>query len=509
VRARDGVLSPAAVLSRAFALWVACSVTSCSGHARPGASQDHPPDAADDDAGEAGVSTLQALSVSTGTLRPAFDPGVTGYDVTSLNSVYPISVTATATDPAATLAIQGAPAQSGAASTFTLSSQQDISVVVTSPGLAPSTYTVHYVPSDLPPYAVTSSAGAGTEPVLMTPDGSYAMIVDRSGAPLYYRTWLPYQAGNFQQTTLPTGAVVYSVNVGAFDPNGWSLGVDHVMDDHFGDVADYQLLPYAQHDVLPAEGHEFVMLADQHFVAISYVQRTLDLSSVDPTWSTQAVVMSNVLQEIDHGSVLVEWDSANVPSLYEDSYYENQFADPQTSGAQDYCHLNSIDVDPSDGNFIVSLRHTSSIVKIDRQTAQILWTLGGREDQFGLTGDQVFSFQHHVRMHPDGSMTMFDNGSGPPDEHATRVVQLTLDQVQHVVTSFQVLYTKPSDEPQTTYMGSAVPLDGGRLFVGWGGWYTTGLAPAATEIVGGVPVWTLEIETPGYFSYRALPISPL
>ena len=493
---------------RGAALGLAIAAAGCSGRGGPAAPGDHPPYTADGDAGQPSVSTLQALSVSTGTLRPAFDPGVTDYDVTSLNSVYPVSVTAVTADPAATLAIQGAPARSGTASSFTLSPRQDIQVVVASPGLPPATYTVHYVPSDLPPYTVTSSAGAGAEPVLVTPDGSYAMIIDRAGAPLYYRTWLPDQAGNFQQTTLADGAVVYSVNVGAFDPSGWSLGVDHVMDDHFQDVADYQLLPYAQHDVLPAEGHEFVMLGDQHFIAISYVKRTLDLSGVDPSWSTQATVMSNVLQEIDHGSVLLEWDSATVPSLYADSYYENDYDDPQPSDPQDYCHLNSIDVDPSDGNLVVSLRHTSSIVKIDRRTAQVLWTLGGREDQFGLMADQVFSFQHHVRMQPDGSMTIFDNGSGPPSMHPTRVVQLTLDAVQHQVTSFHVLYTKPSDEPQTGYMGSAVPLSGGRLFVGWGGWYTNGLAPAATEILGGAPVWTLQIDSPGYFSYRALPIAP-
>jgi arylsulfate sulfotransferase len=485
------------------------SAAGCSGHGSATPS-DSGASEAGEDAGEAGVSTLQSLVVSTGTLRPAFDPSTNDYDVTSLNSVYPLSVTATATDPAATLTIQGVPAQSAMASTFTLMPKQDITVVVTSPGMPAATYTVHYVPSDLPPYTVTTSPGQGTEPVLMDPNGDYAMIIDRSGSPLYYRTFLPNQADCFQQTTLPGGTVVYSMNVGTFNANGWNLGVDHVMDDHFNDLADYQLLPYAQHGMLPAEGHEFVMLGDQHFIVISYVQRTLDLSGLNPAWSKQAVIMSNLFQEIDHGTVLVEWDSANVPSLYADSYYENQFADPQSpANIQDYCHLNSIDIDPSDGNFIVSFRHTSSIVKMDRHTAQILWTMGGREDQYGLAGTQVISFQHHVRMQPDGSMTIFDNGSGPEAMHPTRALQVTLDQVNHKVTSFNVLYTKPASLPQTTYMGSAVPLSGGRLFLGWGGWYTAGLAPAATEIVGGMPVWSIEMQTPEYFSYRALPISPL
>jgi hypothetical protein len=348
---------------------------------------------------------------------------------------------------------------------------------------------------------VTAEAGAGTEDVLLTPGGEYLMMIDRSGAPLYYRTFLPQGVENLQQAILPDGGKMYTVGVGVTNPEGWTLGVDHVMDDQFNDVADYQLLAYAKHDVLPAEAHDFLILGDQHYVAMSYVQRTLDLSSLNPMWGTMAVVMSNVMQEVDHGNVLMEWDSANVPSLYADSYYASMIGPAVLT---DYLHMNSIDIDPSDGNFIVSFRHTSSIVKVDRHTSAILWTLGGMEDQYGLTSDQVFSFQHHVRMQADGSMTVFDDGN---NLHQTRVVSFVLDQVNHKVTSFNVLYTKPSAQPASGLMGSATPLDGGRLFCGWGGWYTMDLAPAATEIIGGAPVWTLQFSTPGVFSYRALPIT--
>ncbi len=467
----------------------------------------HPSTGPTDDAGadgdaEAAVATLDSLAVSTGILRPAFDPNVTDYDVTSLNSIYPISVTASTSSPSATMTIHGATAQSGVATSFTLKPKEDFSVVVAGPSLASTTYTVHYVPSDYPTYSVTTSPSAGTEDVLVTPGGQYILLLDRSGAPLYYRTFLPDDLENFQQTTYPDGTVVYSVTVGVFDARGWTLGVDHVMDQHFNDLGDYQLPAYAQHGVLPAEGHETLLLGDQHYVAISYVQRTLDLSKLNPAWSAQAVVMSNVMQEVDHGNVLVEWDSANVPALYADSTYENSFSATDVS---DYLHLNSIAIDPTDGNFIVSFRHTSSIVKLDRHTAQILWTMGGAEDQFGLTPDQVFTFQHHVRFQSDGSMTVFDNGY--TTSRQTRILSMVLDETNHKVTSSSVLYTKPSGEPQTGLMGSFTQLSGGRYFIGWGGWYTNDLEPAATEIVGGMPVWSIEFQTPGVWSYRALPIA--
>ncbi len=59
---------------------------------------------------------LSALSVSAGTLDPAFSPDVTDYAVTVGNEVTEISVTATASDDAATLTVDGAATDSGAAS---------------------------------------------------------------------------------------------------------------------------------------------------------------------------------------------------------------------------------------------------------------------------------------------------------------------------------------------------------------------------------------------------------
>jgi hypothetical protein len=447
-------------------------------------------------------SSLASLAVSTGDLRPAFDPAWTEYDVTSLNSLYPIAVTASASDPGATLTIHGAPAQNGVPASFTLTPREDFTVVVQSPGASPQTYTVHYVPSDLPTYVVTSSPGAGTEDVLLEPASEYLLMVDRSGAPLYYRSFFPSFADDFQKWTLPSGKVVYSATVGHLDTQGWTLGVDHLMDDHFRDIGDLQLPAHAQHGVLPAEAHDLRLIDEQHYIAMSYVQRTLDLSGLNPAWSSQAVVMSNVLQEVDQGQVLLEWDSANVPSLYSDSAVENAF---DGASVADYLHMNSIDVDPVDGDLVVSFRHTSSIVKLDRHSGQIVWTLGGKEDMFGLAGDQVFSCQHDVRVHADGSITVFDNGYLTPRQ--TRVLSFVLDEKNHTVTSFNVLASKPSTQPQSGFMGSATLLDGGRIFCGWGGWYSSNLGLAATELAGGQPVWTIEFTGPSVFSYRALPIA--
>jgi hypothetical protein len=449
-------------------------------------------------AGDATTATLVSLSVSTGSLVPAFDAAVIDYTVTSLNGRYPVSVTATASDPSAALFVHGAPAQSGAPSTFTLQPCEDFTVVV-----GGTTYTVHYAPPDLPAYTVSTSTGAGTEDVLLTANGTYLLVADRSGLPLYYRTFQPDNVENFQQYTLPGGDVVYTTQVGPFDPNGWTLGSIHLMDAKFGDIGDLQLLPNASHGVLPAEGHDFILLDSDHYVAMSYVQRTVDLSALDPSYSSQALVMNAVVQEVSSGDVLLEWDSANVPSLYADSTYSGGFTSTTVS---DYLHMNSMTIDPADGNFIFSFRYTSSIVKVDRHTAQILWTLGGKEDQFGLTPDQVFSWQHYARVQPDGSLWVFDNGN---NLHQTRIVSFVLDEANKKVVSFAHVYDKPADQPQTTFMGSYAQLGASRYLFGWGGWNGGAIAPDVTEVVDGAPVWSLTFTTPNVFSYRALPIPAL
>ena len=147
-------------------------------------------------------------------------------------------------------------------------------------------------------------------------------------------------------------------------------------------------------------------------------------------------------------------------------------------------------------------------MKIDRATGKILWTLGGAEDDFHLADGQRFSHQHHARVQSDGSLTVFDNGN---NAHPTRVISFVLDEEEREVKDFSVIYTKPADEPQTTFMGSAVRLDAARYLFGWGGWSTLPNAappPSVTELVDGTPAWSLTFDVANVYSYRALPLAP-
>ena len=47
----------------------------------------------------------------------------------------------------------------------------------------------------------------------------------------------------------------------------------------------------------------------------------------------------------------------------------------------DYCHTNAIEQD-NDGNILISSRNMDEITKINRITGQIIWRLGGKNNQF-------------------------------------------------------------------------------------------------------------------------------
>ena len=55
----------------------------------------------------------------------------------------------------------------------------------------------------------------------------------------------------------------------------------------------------------------------------------------------------------------------------------------------DVFHMNSIDVSPDGSQLLVSTRNTWGIYDISHKTGQILWELGGKQNQFNLPSDLI------------------------------------------------------------------------------------------------------------------------
>ncbi len=85
-------------------------------------------------AGVAGTNSLQSLTVSSGTLAPAFDANTLVYTATVANNVASVNVTPALSDPAATVTVNGQDAISGQARAITLNGpgqSTNITIIVT------------------------------------------------------------------------------------------------------------------------------------------------------------------------------------------------------------------------------------------------------------------------------------------------------------------------------------------------------------------------------------------
>ena len=82
------------------------------------------------------------------------------------------------------------------------------------------------------------------------------------------------------------------------------------------------------------------------------------------------------------------------------------------AGNVDYFHLNSIGVD-TDGDLLVSARHTSTVYKLDRETGAVKWRLGGKKSDFQLGPGAASTSSTTPARCADGTLTLFDNGASP------------------------------------------------------------------------------------------------
>ena len=181
------------------------------------------------------------------------------------------------------------------------------------------------------------------------------------------------------------------------------------------------------------ENHDFIYLDDDHYILSSYQVVTPDNIPEELSNGNETQVVAQVLQEVKDNEVIWQWVSTDYEELYYMSEEYNTFSEKNDTPL-DYIHFNSIAIDPIDNNFICSFRNTDSVVKLDRESGDIIWILGGKYDEFGLTEEQLFSRQHHVRVTDEGYLTIYDNGVENED---SRAIKIKIDEKNKTVTDFK------------------------------------------------------------------------
>ena len=199
--------------------------------------------------------------------------------------------------------------------------------------------------------------------------------------------------------------------------------------------------------------HEFLITPEDTALITIYNKVPGDRIPVgDPV---EGNVLDGIAQELDieTGEVLFEWHSLEHVGL--DESYTKPY---------DYFHINSIEVYDRD-HLLISSRTTSTVYKIDRKTGEVVWRLGGKKSDFEMGPGTRTALQHDARHHPDGTITIFDNGNVNLVEQS-RGIAVEVDE-DDMSASLIHEYTHP-DELLSDTQGSVQVLPNGNVLVGWG-----------------------------------------
>lgn len=274
---------------------------------------------------------------------------------------------------------------------------------------------------------------------------------------------------------------------------GYSSGMYVVMDENYKEIDYVTLIPNEDKNHTHGEGyldqHEFVMLSRDHWISLSYtpllVENIPNGKGIDG--GNTGYVHAGIIQEVKEGKVIQEINTVDYEVFYnsvqECGDYETSTDKGVADDIKDYVHVNSVAIDPKDGNYVVSMRHQYAVYKFHRNTGEILWTLGGTENQFSGLDDIVdkdgnlFVGQHYAKyVDADvagnhSTLTVFDNHTSF-QENLTRTIEFTLDE-EAMTASATVIQGSDLDEATgkshwATHCASIEHQSKTSVIIGWG-----------------------------------------
>jgi Arylsulfotransferase (ASST) len=297
------------------------------------------------------------------------------------------------------------------------------------------------------------------------PSQSGPLIVNHAGRIIWFNPMAPDPTSH---------EAAFNVNVGTYRGKqvlSWFQGV--VTGSHgvgYG-LGHYQIVDTSYRPVATVSGqngfegdlHEFILTPEGTALFTCYGNAVANMTIGGV--AHQVPYLFGVVQEVDvaTGKLLFQWRTdQHVPLT--DSYKSPVL---QPGWVWDYFHVNSISIDPSDGNLVIAGRNVCASYKVNRRTGKVMWRLGGKHSDFHMAAGTRFFFQHDLNMHADGVMTVFDNEGGPPQRAAhSRALVLNVDERRRKVTLRHAFQHHP--QVYSDALGSVQPLAGNDWFVGWG-----------------------------------------
>ena len=318
------------------------------------------------------------------------------------------------------------------------------------------------VPSDFP--AINITVNNNPDPSLIFIDNRggggkpYNVIFDNTGSPVWYMR-MPDERRDMK--VQHNGVMTMLARDGGNHFNGFDT--------------NYRLITnYLAVNGYSGDEHELQVLADGTYFMTALRNETVDMSRYVVGGNPAAVVTECVMQGFTPaGELIFQWRAWDNFDVRDQAAFVNL-----QGGSFDFPHMNSIDAD-TDGQILLSSRSTSELTKINRDTGQIIWRLGGVHNQFTFVNDPLNGprNQHAFRMVATNRYTMFDNG----DLHSpsvSRAIEYSLN-TNNLTATLVWQYPNPTTTSlYSFYMGNVQRLTNGNTLVNW----AIGNLPKLTEV---------------------------
>ncbi len=290
------------------------------------------------------------------------------------------------------------------------------------------------------------------------PGPSGPVIFDETGNLVWFDP-LPAgtEATNLQVQTL-AGRPVLTWWQGYIPPQGFGEGEEVIAN------SAYHVIDRVQAgNGYKADLHDFHITPQATALVTVFNPIDCNLSSLGGR--SDSAVTDTMFQEIDLRTGLVrrEWSALDHVAL-SDSYMTAASADREWPF--DFFHLNSVDQTAA-GTTLISSRNTSALFELNTISGQVVSQLGGKRSTVKLASGATTAYQHDATVQPNGTITVFDNGSSPKVHPQSRALVLSVNpqtRTESVLSEFT--HTRPPLTSES--QGSVQVLENGNVFVGWG-----------------------------------------
>lgn len=344
---------------------------------------------------------------------------------------------------------------------------------VSEPDLHPMKITVNTMQSGLAPGFVFVAPYAFSDDAIYGQPGS--LVMDNEGNPIWFRplsspnlmnTDFRVQTLNgnpvltFWQGTLATPPVYTNAPGGSSEPGSCY----YIIDSAYNVIKTVSAQNGYTSDI-----HEFLLTPSNTALFLS--TKTVPKNLTSYGGPQDGFVQDFAIQEVDLNTneLLFFWNALDHIPLTDS--YAPASSSTSSGNVWDAYHLNSVGLTDVGNEIIVSGRNTWTIYRINKTTGNIVWHLGGKQNDFTFGPGAEFSWQHDARFIAPNKVSLFDDNccqsaTVPPGTPPSHGLILQLNTITYTANVDKTYFHNPLITVSS--QGNVQSLGNGNKFVGWG-----------------------------------------